>query len=82
MALHWAASAGHVEVVKYLLEQGTQVDARDEVRTHMYIVGYSSALHTNLPYLDLKVRRYPNLFLTCAKYYKYSILFLRWNGHL
>ena len=37
MALHWAASAGHVDVVKYLLQQGAQVDARDEVRTDMYI---------------------------------------------
>ena len=37
MALHWAASAGHVDVVKYLLQQGAQVDARDEVRIDMYI---------------------------------------------
>ena len=37
MPLHWAASGGHVDVVKYLLEQGAEVDVRDEVRVNVYI---------------------------------------------
>ena len=31
MALHWAASGGHAEIVKFLLKNEADVDARDEV---------------------------------------------------
>ena len=70
MALHWAASAGHVEVVKYLLEQGTEVDARDEVRTVMYTGGYGNVLCTDVSAISLEV-----------PFPQHIILLLRWTGH-
>ena len=36
MALHVAAEEGHVDVVKCLVEQGAQVDAKNEVRIDTY----------------------------------------------
>jgi 26S proteasome non-ATPase regulatory subunit 10 len=61
VALHWAASAGHVEVVKYLLEQGTEVDARDEVRIVMYTGGYGYVLCTDVSAISLEIPHYPTL---------------------
>ncbi len=36
-ALHLAAEAGHVDVVRYLIKHGAQVDACEEFGEHIYI---------------------------------------------
>uniref|UniRef100_A0A671T1M0 Proteasome 26S subunit, non-ATPase 10 n=1 Tax=Sinocyclocheilus anshuiensis TaxID=1608454 RepID=A0A671T1M0_9TELE len=33
-ALHWACSAGHVEIVQFLLDLGAEVDLKDDVSQH------------------------------------------------
>ncbi len=42
-ALHLAASAGHVDV-KYLIEQGAQVDVKNEVRIDVYTIPHMRRL--------------------------------------
>jgi len=36
VALHIATKAGHVDIVKYLVENGADVNAKDQVKTDMY----------------------------------------------
>ncbi len=36
-----AADAGHVDVVKYLIEQGAQVDVKNEVRIDVYNISHA-----------------------------------------
>ncbi len=36
-----AAEAGHVEVVKYLVEQGAQVDVKNQVRIDVYNISHA-----------------------------------------
>jgi len=43
-ALHLAAQRGHVGVIKFLVEHGTQVDAKDKVRVDMYKITDRSSM--------------------------------------
>lgn len=38
MLLHWAASGGHNEVVKFLLDLGVPVDEKDDVSSFSFIL--------------------------------------------
>lgn len=33
-ALHWACSAGHVDIAQFLLDLGVEVDLKDDVSQH------------------------------------------------
>ena len=54
--LHWASSGGHAEIVKYLLKQGAEIDARDEVLL-------VSTLHNGSQVAGTLTKSYPPIWL-------------------
>ena len=40
MALHMATEAGHADIVKYLVENGADVNAKDPVMIDIYNITY------------------------------------------
>jgi len=40
MPLHWAASGGHTDIVKYLLDLRVPIDEKDDVSVPYLLVGY------------------------------------------
>lgn len=40
MPLHWAASGGHTDIVKYLLDLRVPIDEKDDVSVPYLPVGY------------------------------------------
>lgn len=45
-ALHWACSAGHVDIVQFLLNLGVEVNLQDDVSQHCFMIqSRSYALH-------------------------------------
>jgi len=43
-ALHWACSAGHADIVQFLLELGVDVNIEDDVSQHCFMMGHSKSL--------------------------------------
>lgn len=48
--MHWAASGGHTEIVKFLLDLGVPFDSKDDVSSNSFSVhaGYCIRAATNL----------------------------------
>ena len=45
MPLHWAASGGHNEIVKFLLDHGVPVDEKDDVSSpNVFTLSFSAFL--------------------------------------
>uniref|UniRef100_A0A673FZL1 Proteasome 26S subunit, non-ATPase 10 n=1 Tax=Sinocyclocheilus rhinocerous TaxID=307959 RepID=A0A673FZL1_9TELE len=57
-ALHWACSAGHVEIVQFLLDLGAEVDLKDDVSQHCVMLQSRSLTLHQLMLLYFK-RNFP-----------------------
>ena len=64
--MHWASSGGHVNILSFCLEQGTNPDVLDEARWTPLIIA-SSAGHENCVHLLLGMTFFLKLFFFTGK---------------